>query len=92
MREVRTNPSTFHFVLLCKGDGKDTNDLTQVPLSMLSILQEFEDVFPDELPQGPPPLRGIEHRIDLIPDAPLPNRAPYHTNPEETKEIERQIC
>ena len=39
MREVRANPSTFHFVLLCKGDGKDTNDLTQVPPSMLSILQ-----------------------------------------------------
>ena len=47
--------------------------------------------FPDELPQGLPPLRGIEHRIDLIPGAPLPNRAPYRTNPEETKEIERQI-
>ena len=58
---------------------------------MLSLLQEFDDVFPDELPQGLPPLRGIEHRIDLIPGAPLPNRAPYRTNPEETKEIERQI-
>jgi hypothetical protein len=33
----------------------------------------------------------IEHRIDLIPGAPLPNRAAYRTNPEETKEIERQI-
>ncbi len=29
--------------------------------------------------------------IDLIPGAPLPNRAAYRTNPEETKEIERQI-
>ena len=47
--------------------------------------------FSDELPQGLPPLRGIEHHIDLIPGAPLPNRAPYRTNPEETKEIERQI-
>ena len=91
MREVRANPSTFHFVLLCKGDDKDTNDLTQVPPPMLSILQEFEDVFPEELPQGLPPLRGIEHRIDLIPSVPLPNRASYRTNPEETKEIERQI-
>ncbi|KAK1617398.1 hypothetical protein QYE76_022915 [Lolium multiflorum] len=38
-----------------------------------------------------PPLRGIEHRIDLIPGAPLPNRAAYRTNPEDTKEIQRQI-
>ncbi|KAK1614913.1 hypothetical protein QYE76_020430 [Lolium multiflorum] len=49
--------------------------------------KEFQDVFPDELPHGLPPLRGIEHRIDLIPGAPLPNRAAYRTNPEDTKEI-----
>ena len=57
----------------------------------MAILQEFQDVFPEELPHGLPPLRGIEHRIDLIPGAPLPNRAAYRTNPEETKDIERQI-
>ncbi|KAK1648750.1 hypothetical protein QYE76_066555 [Lolium multiflorum] len=34
---------------------------------------------------------GIEHRIDLIPGAPLPNRAAYRTNPEDTKEIQHQI-
>ena len=87
MREVIANPSILHFVLLCKGDGKETNDLTQVPPSMMFLLQEFDDVFPDELPPGLPPLRGIEHHIDTIPGAPLPNRAPYRTNPKETKEI-----
>ena len=56
-----------------------------------SLLQEFQDVFPDELPPALPPLRGIEHRIDLIPGAPLPNKAPYRVNPEETKEIQRQV-
>jgi hypothetical protein len=40
---------------------------------------------------GLPPLRGIEHQIDHIPGASLPNRAPYRTNPEETKEIQRQV-
>jgi hypothetical protein len=35
-------------------------------------------------------LRGIEHQIDLIPGSSLPNRAAYTTNPEETKEIQRQ--
>ena len=57
----------------------------------MSLLQEFQDVFPQEVPPGLPPLRDIEHRIDLIPGDPLPNRAPYRTNPEETKEIERHI-
>jgi hypothetical protein len=36
-------------------------------------------------------LRGIEHQIDLISGATLPNRAAYRTNPEETKEIQRQV-
>ncbi|KAK1631972.1 hypothetical protein QYE76_006287 [Lolium multiflorum] len=54
-------------------------------------IPEFQDVFPDELPHGLPPLQEIEHRIDLIPGAPLPNRAAYRTNPEDTKEIQRQI-
>ncbi|WVZ97723.1 hypothetical protein U9M48_043237 [Paspalum notatum var. saurae] len=53
--------------------------------------QEYADVFPKDLPPGLPPLRGIEHQIDLIPGAQLPNRAPYRTNPDETKEIQRQV-
>ncbi|KAK1561352.1 hypothetical protein QYE76_018192 [Lolium multiflorum] len=92
MREVQHNPSTtLHYVLICKGPSEETNDLTNIPSSLLSLLKEFQDVFPDELPHGLPPLRGIEHRIDLIPGAPLPNRAAYRTNPEDTKEIQRQI-
>jgi hypothetical protein len=31
------------------------------------------------------------HQRDLVSSAPLPNRAPYNTNPEETKEIQRQV-
>ena len=42
-------------------------------------------------PPNLPPIRGIEHQIDLIPGASLPNRAPYRTNLEETKEIQRQV-
>ncbi|KAK1627943.1 hypothetical protein QYE76_002258 [Lolium multiflorum] len=91
-RELQENPSTIlHYVLICKGPSSATNDLTNIPPSLLYLLQEFQDVFPDELPHGLPPLRGIEHRIDLIPGAPLLNRASYRTNPEETKEIQRQI-
>jgi len=44
-----------------------------------------------DVPVGLPPLRGIEHQIDLIPGASLPNRAPYRTNLDETKEIQRQV-
>ncbi|KAK1617504.1 hypothetical protein QYE76_023021 [Lolium multiflorum] len=73
-------------VMITRDDG-DVEYLSEGEYEAL----EFQDVFPDELPHGLPPLRGIEHRIDLIPGAPLPNRAAYRTNPEDTKEIQRQI-
>ena len=92
MREVCENPSSvIHFVLLCKDDVAKTNTPNPLPLVFSNLLQEFKDVFPDELPPGLPPLRGIEHRIDLILGAPLPNKAPYRVNTEETKEIQRQV-
>ena len=58
---------------------------------LAQLIKEFEDVFPNELPKGLPPLRGIEHQIDLIPGAPLPNKPAYRCNPLETKELQRQI-
>ncbi|XP_022566331.1 uncharacterized protein LOC111210311 [Brassica napus] len=53
--------------------------------------QDFSDVFPEENPKGLPPIRGIEHQIDLVPGASLPNRPAYRTNPVETKELLKQI-
>ncbi|XP_071939958.1 uncharacterized protein [Coffea arabica] len=48
-------------------------------------------MFPDDVTNGLPPLRGIEHQIDFIPGAFLPNKAPYRTNLEETQEQQRQV-
>ena len=62
-----------------------------LPSVAISLLQEFEDVFPEEMPQGLPPIRGIEHQIDLIPGAPIPNRPAYRSSPEEAKELQRQV-
>ncbi|XP_057793115.1 uncharacterized protein LOC131009724 [Salvia miltiorrhiza] len=67
------------------------NDLSSLPPSIHSVLQDYADVFPDETQHGLPPLRGIEHQIDFMPGATLPNRPAYRTNPDETKELERQI-
>ena len=62
-----------------------------LPSLAVSLLQEFEDVFPEEMPSGLPPIRGIEHQIDLVPGAVIPNRPAYRSNPEETKELQRQV-
>nr|GEZ17275.1 hypothetical protein [Tanacetum cinerariifolium] len=55
------------------------------------LLAEFTEVFPTNLPLGLSPLRGIEHQIDLIPRAPLPNKPTYRCDPEKTKELQRKV-
>ena len=41
--------------------------LETIPLKVQELLQEFGYVFPKEIPLRLPPLRGIEHKIDLVP-------------------------
>ncbi|XP_040994309.1 uncharacterized protein LOC121240848 [Juglans microcarpa x Juglans regia] len=62
--------------------------ITLVPLTPK---QEFEDVLPEEVPYGLPPILGIEHQIDFIPGASIPNRPVYRSNPKETKELQSQV-
>jgi hypothetical protein len=87
LREVRNTKAPF-FVLLHEDILVSTNSLPlTLPSDVLDLLQDFEDVFPNEVPAGLPPIRGIEHQIDLVPGASLPNCPTYCTNPNKTKEI-----
>ena len=74
---------------LADAELKSINDIIDRVLQ--NLVRKYEDVFPADLPLGLPPVRGIEHQIDLIPGVAVPNKAPYRCNPEETKELQRQI-
>ena len=57
-------------VLLYKEACLSTNELnSSLPSVVVSLLQDFGDVFPEEIPDGLPPIRGIEHQIDFTPKA-----------------------
>jgi hypothetical protein len=85
---VSTNVDVSFHALVCRQVLFSLKDITTLlPRAITNILQEFKDVFLAEIPLGLPPLRGIEHQIDLIPGASLPNRAAHRTNPEDMKEI-----
>ena len=80
------------FVLLYKDVCFNTNELDEsLPSVVVSLLQEYEDVFPNDVPSGLPPIREIEHQIDYVPGATIPNRSAYRSNLEETKEFQRQV-
>lgn len=68
-----------------------TNLNPNLPSMFISLLQEFEYVFPNDMPNRLSPLRGIEHQIDFIPGFAIPNRPAYRSNPDETKELKRQV-
>ena len=57
----------------------------------MPLLQGFEEVLPEDIPPGLPPIREIEHQIDFTVGASIPNRPAYRTNPNETKELQRQV-
>jgi hypothetical protein len=83
---VNINPC---YAIICKEVLFSFEDMPpSLPPAVANLLQEYMNVFPQDVPPRLPPIRGIEHQIDLIPGASLPNRAPYRTNPEETKEIQ----
>ena len=54
------------------------------------VVEEFPDVFPDELP-GLPPDREIEFCIDLVPGAQPVSITPYRMAPAELVELRKQL-
>src|SRR4051812_44800966 len=86
-RKIRSGNPIFLLYVQETQTGEMENTLHSKVRTMLG---EFKDAFPEDLPVGLPPIRGIEHHIDLIPTAMLPNRAAYRYSPMEDKELQHQ--
>ncbi|XP_024013358.1 uncharacterized protein LOC112087717 [Eutrema salsugineum] len=79
----------FVFMLLTKPTL--TVAIQQIQPTFREIIQEFSDIFPDDLPHGLPPLHDIQHMIDLVPDALFPHRPHYRMSPSEHEELRHQV-
>ncbi|KAJ9557882.1 hypothetical protein OSB04_012496 [Centaurea solstitialis] len=56
----------------------------------VSVVSEYPDVFPDDLPSIPPE-RQVEFRIDLVPGTAPVAKAPYRLAPPEMQELSKQL-
>lgn len=71
--------------------GKEINGGLPIPKFLKSLIEGYSNILPNELPTDLPPMRNIQHCIDLIPGASLPNRLTYRMSPKEHEEIHRQV-
>ncbi|TMC24502.1 MAG: hypothetical protein E6J34_00380, partial [Chloroflexi bacterium] len=55
------------------------------------LLQEFQDVFPEELPAELPPPRDLDHRIELEPGSRPPWRPIYRMSPLELDTLRKEL-
>jgi hypothetical protein len=56
----------------------------------IRVVQDFPDVFPEELPEMPPD-REVEFVMDLLPGTAPNSKRPYMMSIEELKELKKQL-
>ncbi|GKF62680.1 hypothetical protein Tco_0182734 [Tanacetum coccineum] len=78
-------------VYLAQVTSKKTEEkLKERRLEDVPIVQEFPEVFPEDLP-GLPPARKVKFQIDLILGVAHVARAPYRLAPAEMQELSTQL-
>ncbi|XP_059066436.1 uncharacterized protein LOC131857745 [Cryptomeria japonica] len=69
----------------------DKEDSVEAHVEVFGLLDEFQDIVFDNVPEGLPPMRKINHQIDLIVEASFPNKAAHRMSPVENEELNRQV-
>ena len=70
-------------------EGKE--EVEEVPTKVADLLEEFQDIVLDNVPDGLSLVWKISHQMDLILKANFPNKATHRMTPVESEELNRQV-
>jgi hypothetical protein len=92
VRLTKKDGATIDFVAMVQSDQSSMFNQTKVTaLKDIRVVQEYLDVFLEELP-GMPPDRDIEFLIELLPGTPPISKRPYMMPVNELVELKKQIA
>ncbi|GKE38635.1 reverse transcriptase domain-containing protein, partial [Tanacetum coccineum] len=85
---TKLNP---HFVIFALVVAEANDIAPSNPSVIQPLLDEFWDVFPENIRSGLPLMREIQHCIEFLPGSIIPNKLAYRMNPKEFEELHRQV-
>jgi hypothetical protein len=89
---TKKDGASVEFVAMVQsGPDSKLNHTKAIALEDIRVVQDFPDVFPEELP-GMPPDRDIEFNIELLPGTPPISKRPYRMPVNELVELKKQIA
>ena len=77
---------------ICLVVKREVTPLAKIPEKMRPLLEEFKAIVYDEFSEGLPPMRDIQHHIDLVPGTSLPNLPQYLMNPKKSEILKEKIA
>jgi hypothetical protein len=92
VRLTKKDKATVEFVAMVQSDqGSMLNQTKVIALEDIRVVQEYPNVFLEELP-GMPPDCDIEFLIELLPGTPPISKRPYRMPVNELVELKKQIA
>ena len=80
------------FSLIFKPKVNVTNTtVSYFQIKIKDMLNEYNDIIVNDLPNELTPMRRIRHHIDFIPGENIPNKVAYRMTPQESEEIGKQV-